>query len=142
MDGLWNARTRAGLPCSLWHRSPCELAAGQLDPGGGHAKRDPYSLHYMTEPKAVRVVVVTNPQGLHARPADMFVKVAIRYNAKIEVIKDGERVDGKSILSILTLAATEGTLLQLEATGPDAEAALKALEELVQTNFAEHGTVD
>lgn len=87
-----------------------------------------------------RTVVVTNPQGLHARPADLFVKLACQYQSRIEVIKDGERVDGKSILNILTLAAVEGTQLEIVATGPDAEAALDALAELVQTNFSENGT--
>ena len=91
----------------------------------------------MTEQKAVRTVVVTNPQGLHARPADMFVKVAIKYQAKVEVVTDSERIDGKSILSILTLAATEGTVLRLEACGPDAEAALDELVELIANNFGE-----
>jgi phosphotransferase system HPr (HPr) family protein len=87
-------------------------------------------------------VVVTNPQGLHARPADLFVKLASQYQAKIEVIKDGERVDGKSILAILTLAAVAGTRLDLEASGPDAEAALNALSELIQHDFGENGTVE
>ena len=86
-----------------------------------------------------RIVIVTNPQGLHARPADMFVKLASKYQSKIDVIKDGERVDGKSILAILTLAAVEGTPLDIVATGPDAEAALDALAELVARNFDENG---
>ncbi len=73
---------------------------------------------------------MSNPQGLHARPAELFVKTASQYQAKIEVIKDGQRVDGKSILSILTLAAVQGTELSLEATGPDAQQALTALSEL------------
>jgi len=94
----------------------------------------------MTECKAVRTVVVTNPQGLHARPADMFVKLAGQYQSKIEVVKDRERVDGKSILNILTLAAVEGTELQIEATGCDAEAALDALADLVARNFPENGS--
>jgi phosphotransferase system HPr (HPr) family protein len=85
-----------------------------------------------------RTVVVTNPQGLHARPADMFVKLASQYESKIEVIKDGERVDGKSILAMLTLAAVEGTTLKLEVTGPDAEAAVAALAELVLRDFDEN----
>ena len=91
----------------------------------------------MTDGTVTRTVVVTNPQGLHARPADLFVKLASQYQAKVEVIKDGERVDGKSILAILTLAAVEGTQLTIEATGPDAEAALDALAELVVRNFDE-----
>jgi len=95
----------------------------------------------MTDCKAVRIVVVTNPQGLHARPADLFVKLAGQYQSKIEVVKDNERVDGKSILNILTLAAVEGTHLQLEATGSDAEAALDALVSLVEQNFPENGSI-
>jgi phosphocarrier protein len=87
------------------------------------------------------MVVVTNPQGLHARPADLFVKLASRYESTIEVIKDGERVDGKSILAILTLAAVQGTNLRIEANGPDAEAALQALTELIVRDFDENGTV-
>ena len=91
----------------------------------------------MADGTFARTVVVTNPQGLHARPADAFVKLASLYQSKIEVIKDGERVDGKSILAVLTLAAVEGTPLEIEATGSDAEAALNALTELVVHNFDE-----
>ena len=91
----------------------------------------------MADGKISRTVVVTNPQGLHARPADLFVKLASQYQAIIEVIKDGERVDGKSILAILTLAAVQGTELTIEASGPDAEVALHALSELVARNFVE-----
>ena len=91
----------------------------------------------MSELRLTRTVVVTNPQGLHARPADMFVKTALRFQSKIEVVKDSERVDGKSILSMLTLAAMEGTKLSLEATGSDAQQALEALAELFERNFAD-----
>ncbi len=91
----------------------------------------------MSELRLTRIVVVTNPQGLHARPADMFVKTALRYQSKIEVIKNSERVDGKSILSMLTLAALEGTKLSIEATGGDAHEALEALAELFVRNFSD-----
>ena len=96
----------------------------------------------MADETVTTIVVVTNPQGVHARPADMFVKLASQYQSKIDVIKDGERVDGKSILAILTLAAVEGTKLQLEITGPDAQAALAALTDLVERDFDENGNVD
>jgi phosphocarrier protein HPr len=92
----------------------------------------------MADGTLARTVVVTNPQGVHARPADLFVKLASQYQSRIDVIKDGERVDGKSILAILTLAAVEGTQLEIEATGPDAAAALGALADLVARNFDEH----
>jgi phosphotransferase system HPr (HPr) family protein len=91
----------------------------------------------MSELKVVRTVVVGNPQGLHARPADLFVKVAIRFPCEIEVIKGSQRVNGKSILDIMTLGAEQGTELSLEAVGPDAQAALDALAELFARNFAE-----
>lgn len=93
----------------------------------------------MDEIRVVRTVVVQNPQGLHARPADLFAKLAVQYQSKIEVIKDNERVDGKSILAILTLAAVEGTELTLEAVGCDANEAIDALATLVRQNFAENG---
>ncbi len=91
----------------------------------------------MADGKATRSVKVTNPQGLHARPADLFVRCAKQYEAKIEVINGDVRADGKSILSVLMLVALEGTQLQIEAEGPDADAALDALVELVRNNFAE-----
>ncbi len=95
----------------------------------------------MGEGTVTRTVVITNPQGLHACPADLFVKLASQYESKIEVIKGGERVDGKSILAILTLAAVEGSQLQIDCTGPDAQAAIEALVGLVSRNFDENGTV-
>lgn len=90
----------------------------------------------MGETIASRNVTVVNPQGLHARPVHLFVQLANKFEAKIDVVKGGERVDGKSILSILTLAAEQGTELTIEAAGHDAEAALAALVELVQSGFA------
>jgi phosphotransferase system HPr (HPr) family protein len=86
---------------------------------------------------ASRKVIVTNPQGLHARPADLFVKTATRFQARVEVIKGSERVDGKSILAVLTLASVQGTELVIEAAGPDAQAAVDALVQLVAQNFSE-----
>ena len=82
-----------------------------------------------------RTVTIVNPQGLHARPADLFARMARQYDAKIEVIKGNECVDGKSILSILTLAAGEGSQLEIIASGQDADAALAALCELVEQGF-------
>lgn len=92
----------------------------------------------MTETKLTRTVIVTNPQGLHARPADLFVKTASRYRARVEVVKESLRVNGKSILDIMMLAATEGTSLLIEADGDDAADVLAALVELFEQNFGEH----
>jgi phosphotransferase system HPr (HPr) family protein len=84
-------------------------------------------------------VTVTNSQGLHARPADMLVRLATQFNADIELEKDGERVDGKSILSVMTLGAEQGTQLAIRAIGPDAEEAVRALARLIVSGFAENG---
>jgi phosphotransferase system HPr (HPr) family protein len=91
----------------------------------------------MSEPNERQSVTVTivNPQGLHARPADMFVKLAGRFQAEIQIVKDNQQVDGKSILSLLTLAAEQGSELTISATGPDASEAMLALAELVEAGF-------
>jgi phosphocarrier protein len=91
----------------------------------------------MTEQKHTRTVVVTNPAGLHVRSADTFVKLASQYRTNIEVIKDNLRVNGKSILDVLMLAASEGTVLSIEASGEDATDAVEALVRLVEQNFGE-----
>ncbi len=91
----------------------------------------------MNEQKLSRTVIVTNPQGLHVRSADLFVKTASRYQTDIEVVKENLRVNGKSILDILMLAATEGTTLSIEAGGADAAEALDALVLLIEQNFGE-----
>ena len=91
----------------------------------------------MSEDKRRETVVVCNPQGLHARPADMFVKLASRFESTVRVAKGNEHVDGKSILAILTLGAEKGTEITIEATGRDAVEALKALTELVKDGFVE-----
>ena len=80
-------------------------------------------------------VVIRNKLGLHARPAAMFVKVANRFVSNVQVEKDGEVVNGKSIMGIMILAANQGSLLKVSAKGPDAAAAVMALCELVQRNF-------
>ncbi len=91
----------------------------------------------MSEGKASRAVVVNNQQGIHARPADLLVRLAKQYQSKINLVKENQRVDAKSILELLTLGAVQGTPLVIEAEGPDAEQALDALTELFASNFAE-----
>jgi len=86
-----------------------------------------------------RTVRVINPQGLHARPADLLVRCADGFESKILVNKGSEQVDCRSILSLLTLGATEGTELKLTAQGHDAENALAAISELFELGFHELG---
>jgi phosphotransferase system HPr (HPr) family protein len=90
----------------------------------------------MSDIRHTRVVTVNNPQGLHARPAELFVRCAMQFGSKIEVTKGGEMVDAKSMLDVLTLAASQGAQLTIRAQGDDAEAALDALAELVNNGFA------
>ena len=91
----------------------------------------------MTSPPISTTVTVLNPQGLHARPADLIVRRASQFESKIEIGKLGEWVDAKSILSLLTLGAAQGTELGLQVQGPDAEEAIQALKELFQQGFNE-----
>ncbi len=86
---------------------------------------------------ARRQVEITNALGLHLRPADKFVRLAHRFQSEIRVVADGQEINGKSILDLTTLAAECGTRLELEARGPDAEAAVEALAELVLARFHE-----
>jgi phosphocarrier protein len=84
-------------------------------------------------------VTLTNRQGLHARPAHLFVQTANAYASTLRVGRtdQDERVDGKSIMGMMMLAAERGVELELEATGPDADLMLRALVELVGANFGE-----
>ncbi len=79
-------------------------------------------------------ITVRNKQGLHARPAALFVQIASRFDARITVAKDGEVVNGKSIMGILMLGATKGSDVVVEAAGDDAEEALLELEKLLTQN--------
>ncbi len=84
-----------------------------------------------------RDVVVRNRLGLHARAAAQFVKTAERFRAEISVEVGRQRVNGKSIMGLLMLAASQGTILTLRAQGEDGSAALHALVALVEAQFGE-----
>jgi phosphotransferase system HPr (HPr) family protein len=86
---------------------------------------------------ATRLVTVVNPQGFHARPAAMFVKLAGSFPCQIEIVKENNVINGKSILDLLTLGAGNGTTLTLRASGPQAESAVAALAKLIEDGFGE-----
>ena len=86
---------------------------------------------------ASREVTVINKLGVHARPAALFVKIANKFTSDITVEKDGEQVNGKSIMGLMMLAAGQGAKLILIAEGPDAETAVRELEALFQRKFDE-----
>lgn len=82
-------------------------------------------------------VIICNKLGLHARAAAKFVATASEYSAQIEVEKDGKRVNGKSIMGVMMLAASKGSSISLFAEGDDAELAISKLTELVLDRFGE-----
>jgi phosphocarrier protein HPr len=91
-------------------------------------------------PTAARDIIVKNKLGLHARPAMQFVDTANQFTSDIKVFKGGEEpveADGKSVMQMIILAATEGTPLRIEADGPDADKAVEKLVELFESKFGE-----
>jgi len=86
---------------------------------------------------ARRRVEITNEYGLHVRPAEKFVKLALKFRSEVRVRQHGRDCNGKSILDLMTLAAERGSWLELEARGPDAEEAVAALARLIASDFEE-----
>lgn len=89
----------------------------------------------MDEIKEIKVLTLLNRYGMHVRPAGLFAKIASRFDADVEVEKDGYSVSGKSIMALMTLEAVCGTKLTVTATGPQAHEVLEELEALVQRKF-------
>jgi phosphocarrier protein len=82
-------------------------------------------------------ITIVNRLGMHARPAAMFVRIASRFKCEIWVEKDGEEINGKSIMGLMMLAAGQGSKLRVRCEGPDAPEALRELEELISGRFNE-----
>jgi phosphocarrier protein HPr len=87
-----------------------------------------------------RELLITNKRGLHARASAKFVQTVERFNADIWVTRGGETVGGTSIMGLMMLSAGPGTTIMVSAAGPEAEAALEAISELVANKFNEEGT--
>ncbi len=85
----------------------------------------------------VKQLTIVNKLGLHARAAAKFVKLASEFESEIMLIREGRRVNGKSIMGVMMLAAACGTTLEVEADGPDEAEAIRRLEELVAERFGE-----
>ncbi len=91
----------------------------------------------MTDMVVRRELTISNALGLHARPAAMFVQLASKFSSEITVERGSERVNGKSIMGIMMLAAGKGLKITVTAEGADAAEAVSALEELVNSKFGE-----
>ena len=85
--------------------------------------------------KITKELKLLNKYGMHVRPAGLFAKTASKFDAEVEVEKDGNVVSGKSIMALMTLEATCGTVLKVTASGPEAEDVLEELEALVARKF-------
>ena len=84
----------------------------------------------------MKETTVNNQVGLHARPATFFIQKANEYKSSIWVEKDDRRVNAKSLLGVLSLGIVKGTAINLIADGPDEEAAINALVELINSEFS------
>ncbi|HTP50389.1 MAG TPA: HPr family phosphocarrier protein [Anaeromyxobacteraceae bacterium] len=84
-----------------------------------------------------RSFTIVNSLGLHARPAAMLVQTANRFESEVQLEKDGIQVNAKSIMGVLTLAASKGSSLVLICEGPDAAQAMEALAKVIDSGFGE-----
>ena len=84
-----------------------------------------------------REFTIINELGMHARAATRFVQVANRYHSDVDVEKDGQTVNGKSIMGVLMLVAAQGSVIRVRVRGDDAEEAMNALSELINGKFGE-----
>jgi phosphocarrier protein HPr len=112
------------------------VASCQFPEGAG----DPRLAAVAPMPSVSRDIFVSNKLGLHARPAMQFVDLANQFTSNVTVFKGGEEpaeADGKSVMQMIILAATEGTPLKIVADGEDAEDAVAKLVELFETKFGE-----
>ena len=90
-----------------------------------------------TAQRIEKEIAIVNRLGLHARPAAMFVRIASRHRSEVWVSKEGEEVNGKSIMGLMMLAAGQGSKLRIRCEGLDAEKAIEELEELINARFNE-----
>ena len=87
--------------------------------------------------KIIKKIEIKNKLGVHARAAALLVQTVNKFSAQVTFSKDGQIADGRSIMGVLTLAATQGSKIQVEASGDDAEQAVRAIERLIDRRFNE-----
>ena len=87
--------------------------------------------------KITKKIEIKNKLGVHARAAALLVQTVNKFSAQVTFSKDGQITDGRSIMGVLTLAATQGSKIQVEASGEDAEQAVRAIERLIDRRFNE-----
>jgi phosphocarrier protein HPr len=88
--------------------------------------------------KVVKKLEIKNKLGLHARAAALLVQTVNKFDAQVSFSKEGQTADGRSIMGVLTLAATQGSKIQVEASGEEAERVVRAIEKLIDNKFNEN----
>lgn len=88
-------------------------------------------------PQLTEELRIINALGLHARPAASLVQTVLKFQSEVHIAMNGHRVNAKSIMGLLTLAAAQGSLLIVTCDGPDAEDAMEAIRSLVESGFGE-----
>jgi phosphocarrier protein len=88
--------------------------------------------------KIIKKLGIQNRLGLHARAAALFVQTVNKFSSQVTVTNDGQIADGRSIMGMLTLGASQGSKIQVEVTGEDADKALRAIEKLLDSRFNEN----
>ena len=91
----------------------------------------------MADDTVEKTCTVRNKMGLHARPAALIVQTANKFPCEVSLVKDGQSVNGKSIMGVLMLAAAKGTTILVRAEGDDAQACADAIAELFERGFNE-----
>ena len=105
----------------------------------GDREDEPQEEGWPTEETATAVLKIVNKKGLHARASAKFCQVVERYDADVRVTRGNETVGGNSIMGLMMLSAGPGTSITVSAIGPEAQAALDAITELVASKFNEEG---
>ena len=106
-----------------------------MNPGGGCPARGPDTILSMSE--LSEEMLITNRLGMHLRPAQKFVQTVLKFKCDVHVHRDGQRVNAKSIMGLLTLAVAKGALITVVCDGEDAERAMDAVRALVESGFGE-----
>jgi len=88
--------------------------------------------------RVIKKLEIKNKLGLHARAAALLVQTVNKFDAEVSFSKDGQTADGRSIMGVLTLAATQGSKVQVEAIGEEAERVVRAIEKLIDNKFNEN----
>ena len=89
-------------------------------------------------PRYVKKIEIKNKLGLHARAAALLVQTVNKFSSQVTFSKDGQSTDGRSIMGVLTLAATQGSKILVDANGDDAEKAIRAIEKVIDNRFNEN----